>query len=268
MSPRYFIAMLLSITALPCGCSRKQPLPTTASPAEAVVTHPLTESFPHIRAVAPDAVPFSDNKAILRSFHVAYEIESPELLTNARLELRTDRSLIARVDVPIQSHGEFDLHVDNDVTIGPTIRFQLQCPSGETNWLAIGALRPPTSSAQPRIEDITPDHIPEESDLDASSGGADAPVEFYLWGAGFERDCKARFTVNNGQPLDAPARFWTAQKVYVTITRRPLSRMDWSNQRYLDLRLVTERRASDWTPKHHSYLDSKADIRAIPVLDQ
>jgi hypothetical protein len=44
--------------------------------------------------------------------------------------------------------------------------------------------------------------------------------------------------------------------------------LDWSNQRYLGLRLVTERRAPDWTPKHHSYLDSKADIRQIPVLDQ
>ena len=232
------------------------------------MTRPRTESFPHIRAVTPDAVPFTDNKAIIGVFHVTYEIEAPELLTNARLELRTDRSLIARVDVPIQAHGEVDLHVDNDVTIGPTIKLQLQCPGGETNWLAIGALRPAPSSAQPRIEDITPDHVPEESDLDAANGGADAPVEFYLWGAGFQRDCKARFTVNNGQPLDASARFWTSQKVYVTISRRPFSRLDWSNQRYLDLRLVTERRAPDWTPKHHSYLDSKADIRPIPVLDQ
>jgi len=102
--------MLLSFTALPCGCSRQQPVSTTPSPVEAVVTRPRTESFPHIRAVTPDAVPFTDNKAIIGVFHVTYEIEAPELLTNARLELRTDRSLIARVDVPIQSHGEVDLH--------------------------------------------------------------------------------------------------------------------------------------------------------------
>jgi len=279
MKGRFLFATVLGLMALVWACGR-HPVSTTSTPPSNTAASPeasswpwgdrrlRTESYPYIRAVSPETVPFSDNQASVGTFHVTYEIERPELLTNARLELRSNHVLGAYMDVPIQAHGEADLKAEGAVTIGPTVKFQLQCPSGETNWLAIGALRPAASSALPRIEDITPDHVPEESDQETVNGGADARVRFLLFGAGFEPDCKARFTVNNGQPNDAPTIFWGPKQIYADITRRPLSPFDWSEQRYLELRLVTERRAPDWTPKRHSYLDVKAYVWLIPVVEE
>jgi hypothetical protein len=264
-----YIATLLSLVL--CACNR-QPSPEVAAAIAAISANRSelspTESSPHIRAVTPETVPFSDNKAVLGSFHVKYEIERPELLTKARLELRTNEYVVAYVDVPRTARGEADLKVDNAVAIGPAIKLQLQCPGGETNWLAIGALRPASSSALPRIENITPDSVPEESDLEHMAGGVDAPVEFSLWGAGFQPDCKAKFSVNNSAPYEARSRFWTPQQMFVYITRRPLYPFDWSNRRYLELMLVIERKAPDTTAAQHVYLFRKGETWVIPVIEQ
>src|SRR5579864_3464302 len=210
-SRKYFAIPLLGLAMLFAACNRKS---SSAAPfAEAApwtnVGTQRTESFPRIRAVDPQTVPFSDNNAIVGSFHVKYEIEAPELLTRARLELRTNAYTVAYVDVPMTSRGEADLTVNNAITIGATIKLQLQCPNGETNWLAVGALRPAPSTALPRIENIRPDSVAEESELDQMAGGVDAPVELSLWGAGFQPECKAQFSVNSGAPLEARSIFWT-----------------------------------------------------------
>ena len=255
--------LLLGVVALLSGCNRQ--VPAAAVPSQEPKVHKV-EIFPHIRDYSPTTVPFSDNNAVVGTFHVSYEIEAPELVTKARLELRSNGYLVAWTDVPSVARGEADFKVEQAVEIGPTVKFQVQCPNGDSNWMAIGGMLPPPSSALPRIENITPDFVREEGELEGrpNGGGMDALVPFSIFGAGFQRDCTTHFTVNNGAPIEARGGYWPPHEMHVYITRRPLGRFDWSNQRYLVLSLMVERKISGPNPKA---VDRKADVRAIPVVE-
>lgn len=146
---------------------------------------------PQILAVTPGAVPFTDSKVTMGTFHVTYQIGGPGLVKTDHLELRTNAVVIASMDVPITSFGEADFHVNKTIEIGPAVRLRVQCPNGESNWLAKGALRPPASSLKPRIENITPDSIESPNALEMSTGGVDSPVRLSLWGFGFQPECRS-----------------------------------------------------------------------------
>jgi hypothetical protein len=239
------------------ACTRQQ-----QTRAEQLAAEAETDQFPRIVAVSPATVPFSDNKAMIEKLHVTYRIKSPESVDAAFLELDLGTVRIASRDVPILSQGEADLKVDYPVEIGPAVKLQVHCPNGDSNWLAVGSVRPPPSSAQPRIDNITPDSITAPDRMDVANGNLDALVLLNLWGAGFQPGCTVIWRVNNGEPMAADRSIvWGKQQMIAYVTRRPLSPARWSDQRYFELLLVVVGKKK--TPGRLP--ESKEGIRAIPV---
>jgi hypothetical protein len=244
---------LLRLAALLIGCSREPGSAAILSKQEPGVGAGFS---PQILAVTPGAVPFSDYKVTVGTFHVTYQIGAPGLVKTAHLELRTNAVVLASMDVPTTSFGEADFKVNKTIEIGATVSLRVQCPNGESHWLAVGALRPPWSSRKPRIENITPDSIESPNALEMSIGGVDSPVHLSLWGFGFQPDCKVSYSVNDGEPAGADSAFQGERLIIADVRRRPLYPFSWSHKRYLELDLVLDGEGS---------VIAKADTRIIPV---
>jgi hypothetical protein len=251
-SQEQFIPLLL-LAALLTGCSRE---PRSAAVLSKQDTGVGAGFSPQILAVTPGAVPFSDNKVTVGTFHVTHKIGTPGLVKTAHLELRTNAVVSATMDVPTASFGEADFKGNKTIVIGPAVRLRVQCPNGESNWLAVGALRPPASSAQSRIENITPDSIESPNALEMSTGGVDSPVHISLWGFGFQPECKVSYSVNDGEPAEADRAFQGERLIIVDVRRRPLYPFSCSHNRYLELDLVLDGKGS---------VIAKADTRGIPA---
>lgn len=247
------LSMALLFAAMTIGCGQ-QPQPSAMASNS---SRPAEFDFPRILSVSPETVPFADNKVTLGTFHVAYRIDHPELVDNASLELFSASINISSMEVPVTQNGEADLKIDKAFEIGPAVKLQAHCPTGGTNWLTVGALRPARSKAIPRIDNITPDSIPGESPIEAGNGGADAPVALTLWGDGFSPECKVSYSVNDGDPIDAYTAFQGTQQLVAQVTRRPLYPFSWSSRRYLELKLVVTEKAVN---------NAKEDVRAIPSM--
>jgi hypothetical protein len=252
ISLKHLIA-LLALAALLIDCSRE---PRSAAVSGKQGADNATDFSPHILAVSPGTVLFSDNKVMIGKFHVTYQIGGPELVKTAHLELRSNAVVIAWMDVPVVSVGEADFKVDKAVEIGPAVRLRVQCPNGKRNWLVVGALRPPASSAKPRIENITPDSIESPNALEMSTGGVNSPVRLSLRGSGFQSECKTSYSVNDGEPVEGHSAFQGERLIIADVTRRPLYPFSWSHKRYLEPELVLDGK---------SPVTAKADIRVIPV---
>lgn len=199
---------------------------------------------------------FCDNKVTVGTFHVTYQNGAQGLVKTADLELRTNAVALAPMDVPTTSFEDPDFKVNKTIEIGLAVRLRLQCPNGESKWLAVGRRRPPTSVWKPRIENITPDSIEPPNALEMSTGGVESPVHLSLRGFGFQPKCKVGYSVNLGKPAEADSAFQGERLIIADVRRRPLYSFSWSHKRYLELDPVLDAKGP---------LIAKADTPLIPV---
>ena len=94
----------------------------------------------------------------------------------------------------VQSRGEIEFLLDaSSRDLGPTVRFRVSCPAGDTDWYPMGILPAGASSqiSTPQIGNVTPGYIAAGSSRPAGTG-----VPVTIWGAHLTRACKPEATVD------------------------------------------------------------------------
>jgi hypothetical protein len=77
--------------------------------------------------------------------------------------------------------------------LGPTVRFRVRCPTGDTDWYTMGVEPAGVSSeiSTPQIGNVTPGNI---SAWNSRPPGSGVPVT--IWGAHFTQGCTPEATVD------------------------------------------------------------------------
>ena len=200
-NPLLLLAASLA-AALFAGC-QSQP---EAAPPKKVATpdaSPPRSPFPKIVSVNPETVSASNGNVSLGLLHVRYTMPSPERVQKAELQIyNTAARVIARTDVPIRAEGTIDWVAGASANIGPSVRLRADCPGGFTEWVPLGLYQYPASTAQIRINNVTPKYIRQPYSFDPDNAPTPGIANIEVWGVGFTNTCKVQASVNNDPPQE------------------------------------------------------------------
>ncbi len=96
---------------------------------------------PLIVSMSPDTIQFHDGHVPVTRFSLTYEIDHPEKATKAYISVyATGVGEVQRHDVDVQPRGQIEFLLDaSDFDLGPTVRFRVHCPYGDTDWYIMGS---------------------------------------------------------------------------------------------------------------------------------
>jgi hypothetical protein len=164
--------------------------PPPAAPASTPRKHGMYMNgiSPLIVSVSPETVNIYEGHALPQRFLVTYEIDNAEKVTKAAISVRAEGGgELQRLDVAVEPRAQVDFLLDGrSFDLGPTVRFRVRCPAGDTDWYTMGIEPPgvPSEISTPRIGNVTPGYISAGTSRPPGSG-----VPVTLWGAHFTQGC-------------------------------------------------------------------------------
>jgi hypothetical protein len=209
------VAMSFSVIVTAACKKQRSPVaegaqPATQPPAQHSLPPPNQVNMgdrplPWLVDVDPDFVNASGNSVEIAGLHVHYKIIRPAGVTSAYLQLWNDAAgVIESREVPVSGEGEVDWTPKGPINIGPQVRFQAHCPSGDSNSFIWGQPKLETT-ALPAITNVIPNYAPEAIVDDPNPAHVGVPVR--VWGNGLE-GCTLAMSINGHDvPLPLPDRF-------------------------------------------------------------
>jgi hypothetical protein len=119
---------------------------------------------PLIVSMSPDTIQFHNGHVPVSRFSLTYEIDHAEKATKAYLSVYAPGvGEVQRHDIDVQARGQIEFLLDaSDFDLGPTVRFRVHCPYGDTDWFTMGT--EPTNYAQStssrEIGSVYPPNVP------------------------------------------------------------------------------------------------------------
>ena len=155
---------------------------------------------PLIVSVSPETVNVSHGHALPQRFLVTYEIDNAEKVTKAAISVRAEGlGELQRFDVAVQPRAQVDFLLNgSSLDLGPTVRFRVRCPAGDTDWQTMGIFGTPISPQipTPQIGNVIPRSIGTRNPRPAGSG-----VPVTISGVHFTQGCTPEATVD-GSPIE------------------------------------------------------------------
>jgi hypothetical protein len=158
------------IWILAAGCKKSQneraAPEATPAPARASASRMVR---PRIVSVSPETLEVRSGHASPTRYSVNYTIDSPDRVTQASIVIYSPGiGAIQRLEVPVQASGAVEFNLDAaGEDFGPTVRFRLHCPAGETGWYAFGsapASFDPDAASKVKITRVTPGYASGSSE--------------------------------------------------------------------------------------------------------
>jgi len=96
---------------------------------------------PLIVSMSPDTIPFHDGHVPVTRYSLTYEIDHPEKASKAYISVNAPGvGEVQRFDVDVQARNQIEFLLDaSDFDLGPTVRFRVHCPYGDTDWYTMGS---------------------------------------------------------------------------------------------------------------------------------
>ena len=182
-------SLLVLIAVTGCGGSSPSNQEVAQSPAD----QPRATAAPpsvlpvQIVSVSPETIDIRGGRVVPTTFTVEYRIANPEKVTEAELRIQSSGfGVLQRQLVPVQASATVTMTVDISEDFGPLVRFRVVCPTGATDWRALGA--PPESEPQTTegltLKSVGPSEI--RPDYTGDRGGG---ARITLYGSGFTAEC-------------------------------------------------------------------------------
>lgn len=207
--------------------------PATAAPAPKQRHHGLFTGgvSPLIVSMSPDSIPIRDGHVPIGRFSLIYEIDNVEKATKAYISVYS-RGVgeLQRHDVDLQARSQIEFFIDgSNFDLGPTVRFRVHCPSGDTDWFVMGNDPLPSPQKQ-QIAGVSPGYV--ETRGRASGGG----VLVSISGVSITRDCTPEAQVDSSavelKDVVATNQMINLLLPYEALHGRPVA------ARYLEVNLV------------------------------
>jgi len=151
-----------------------------------------------IVSVSPETVNIYQGHALPQRFLVTYEIDGADKDTKAEISVRSDGvGELQRFEVAVEPHAQVDFLLNaSSFDLGPTVRFRVRCPAGDTDWQAMGTEGTPISSqiSTPQIGNVHPQYIATPGSR-LRPAGVGLPVN--IVGAHFTQECKPEAMVDD-----------------------------------------------------------------------
>ena len=142
-------------------------------------------------SITPDTIRVINGHAQHGSYRLDYEMENPEIITEANLKVESEciesvNRYLEIPDIPIRKRGTIylTLNIPEDVDFGPKILIRAKCPEGESDWYAFGGVNPEYT-----LRNAPPGQIVKIVPRDSNG-------YITLYGNGFNKDCSAEAEVS------------------------------------------------------------------------
>lgn len=150
---------------------------------------------PLIVSISPETVNIYQGHAIPQRFLVTYEIDNAEKVTKAAISVRAEGlGTLQRFDVAVEPRAQVDFFLSaSSFDLGPTVRFRVHCPAGDSDWHTMGILGAPLSPeiSAPQIGNVIPRYIATRDSRPAGDG-----VPVIISGVHFTQGCTPQAKVD------------------------------------------------------------------------
>lgn len=118
---------------------------------------------PLIVSMSPETIPFHDGHLPVTRYSLTYEIDHPEKVTKAYISIYAPGiGEVQQFDVDVQSRAQIEFMLDaSNFDLGPTVRFRVHCPYGDTDWFIMGSdpMNPLQIGTSREIGNVSPSYI-------------------------------------------------------------------------------------------------------------
>jgi hypothetical protein len=246
---RWLLSVLFAAPVLFLGACRKSPEASPAAAAQASATTPADSSpkqrqhrfftggiSPLIVSMAPDTIHFHDGHLPVTQYSLTYEINGAERATKAYITINSSAvGELQRFDVDVQPRGQIEFMLDaSNFDLGPSVRFKVHCPYGDTDWFIMGSDPMNYLQAQStrQISGVNPAYVR------AQAGPLGAGLPITIASGLIMKSCTAEAEVDSShvdlQNIVAGDKRITAQLPYDALQGRPVT------LRHLEVNLVVE----------------------------
>jgi hypothetical protein len=234
---------VLAAVVLAMGACRKttdtstapnpQAAPAAAASAPKERHHRMTTGgvSPLIVSMSPESIPIRDGHVPMGRFSLIYEIDNVGKATSAYISVYS-RGVgeLQRHDVDLQARGQIEFFIDgSNFDLGPTVRFRVHCPSGDSDWFLMGS-DPLQFPQKGQIAGVDPGYV--ETRGRVSAGGFPVSIS----GVSITRECTPEAQVDSSA-VELKDVVATNQRInlllpYEALQGRPVA------ARYLEVNLV------------------------------
>lgn len=91
--------------------------------------------------MSPDTIRVYDGHPSVARYSLTYEIDNADKATKAYISIyATGVGEVQRFDIDVQPRGQIEFLLDaSNFDLGPTVRFRVHCPYGDTDWYNMGS---------------------------------------------------------------------------------------------------------------------------------
>lgn len=118
---------------------------------------------PLIVSMSPDTIQFHNGHLPVTHYSLTYEIDHPEKVTKAYISIYAPGiGEVQQFDVDVQPRGQIEFTLNaTDFDFGPTVRFRVHCPYGDTGWFIMGSdpMNPLQIASSREIGNVNPAYI-------------------------------------------------------------------------------------------------------------
>jgi hypothetical protein len=138
---------------------------TAGSPASTERHHRMFMGgvSPLIVSMSPETVQFSNGHVPVAHYSLTYEIDHPEKVTKAYISIYAPGvGEVQQFDVDNQPRGQIEFTLNaSDFDLGPTVRFRVHCPYGDTDWYIMGSdsMSPLLINSSRQIGNVNPGYV-------------------------------------------------------------------------------------------------------------
>lgn len=191
--------------------------------------------------MTPERLSLAGDRVDTQTLTVSYSIPDPSTVTEAQLKLYVDEvGDIATETIAPAAQGTTTFLVQpRQHSVGPWVRFRASCPTGTTDWHALGQIPldyDDRMSKVFRIGNVMPQSIRWTEALTNNEGGAQ---RVKIWGPGLPGDCRIEAQVN-GSPVELNNVHYLNKQYEGLLLNRDIGYSTVS-PRYAELKLVINR---------------------------
>jgi hypothetical protein len=169
----FFLALAAAQILFLSGCRKSSDTAATPTPESSSAAAPAPAERHHrmflggvsplIVSMSPETVQFHDGHIPVTHYSLTYEIDHPEKVTKAYISIYAPGvGQVQQFDVDVQARAQIEFTLNaSDFDLGPTVRFRVHCPYGDTDWFIMGSdpMNPLQIASSRQIGNVNPGYI-------------------------------------------------------------------------------------------------------------